>query len=140
MSGAAGTVKSNKSAGITISRFAVIRPTSTVGSATLNAVMAKSAVTAQGAGTATTVQTLDSCTSRPDVCQCLVAQSPMDSMSKTKTSISMTHVACRSKLRPIVRSSVHPRPGNRVAIRSTVVYYSRAAHAFSAGIKCRHCT
>ena len=60
-------------------------------------------------------------------------------MSKTTSSISMTHVACESKLRSIVRPSVHPRPGNLVAIRSAVVYYVRDARAFSAGIKCRHC-
>ena len=51
----------------------------------------------------------------------------------------MTHVACESKLRSSVRSSVHPRPGNWVAIESAVVYHIRAARAFSAGIKCRHC-
>ena len=27
-----------------------------------------------------------------------------------------------------------------MAIGHAVVYYSRAAHAFSAGIRCRHCT
>ena len=31
----------------------------------------------------TTVQTFNSCTSRPDICQCLVVQTPMDNMSKT---------------------------------------------------------
>ena len=30
-------------------------------------------------------------------------------------------------------------PGNWVAIRHAVVYNARAAYAFSAGIKCRHC-
>ena len=92
--------------------------------------------------TGATVQTFNSCTSRPDVCQCLVVQTPMDSMSRTTSSMPMTHVtlACESKLRSIVRSSVHPRPGNWVAIGNAVVYYVRAARAFSAGIKCWHCS
>ena len=34
---------------------------------------------------------------------------------------------------------MHPCTGDRVAIGRAVVYYARAAHAFSAGIKCRHC-
>ena len=51
----------------------------------------------------------------------------------------MTHVACESKLRSFVRSSMHPGLGNYVAIRYGVVYFARAAHTFSAGIKCRHC-
>ena len=52
----------------------------------------------------------------------------------------MTHEACESKLRSVVRSSMHPYPGNWVAIALAVVYYAWAAHAFSAGIKCRHCS
>ena len=34
---------------------------------------------------------------------------------------------------------MHQGPGNWVAIGHAVVYYARAAHAFSAGIKCRQC-
>ena len=34
---------------------------------------------------------------------------------------------------------MHPSPVNRVAIGRGVVYNARAAKAFSAGIKCRHC-
>ena len=34
---------------------------------------------------------------------------------------------------------MYPYPGNQMAIRRAVVYFARAAHAFSAGIKCRHC-
>ena len=49
----------------------------------------------------------------------------------------MTNVACETKLRLVVRSSLHPCPENWVAIGLAVVYY---AHLFSAGIKCRHCT
>ena len=45
----------------------------------------------------------------------------------------MTHVACKSKLRSVVRSPMHPCPGNWVAIGREVVYYARAANAFSAG-------
>ena len=33
---------------------------------------------------------------------------------------------------------MHACPGNLVAIRHAVVYYARAVHAFSAGIKCWH--
>ena len=34
---------------------------------------------------------------------------------------------------------MHPCPGNWVVNGRAVVYYDRAAQAFSAGIKCRHC-
>ena len=51
----------------------------------------------------------------------------------------MTHVVCESKLRSVVRSSIHPCQGNWVAIGHTVVYYAGAVHAFSAIIECRHC-
>ena len=37
----------------------------------------------------------------------------------------MTHVHCESKLRSIIKSSVHPCHGNWVAIEHTVVYYAR---------------
>ena len=86
-----------------------------------------------------TVQTFKSCTSRLDVCKCMVAQTSMTNMSKDMPSTLMTHVACKSKLSSVVRSSMHPCPGNWVAIGSTDVYYARAAHAFSAVIKCRYC-
>ena len=51
----------------------------------------------------------------------------------------MTHVPCESKLRLVVRSSMHPCRGDWVIIGRVVGHYARAAHAFSAGIKCRHC-
>ena len=51
----------------------------------------------------------------------------------------MTHVACESKLRLDLRSSLNPCPENWVAIGRAVVYYARAVHALSAGIKRRHC-
>ena len=51
----------------------------------------------------------------------------------------MTRVACESKLRLVIRSSINPCQGNWVAIGLTVVYYAQAAHTFSAGIKYRHC-
>ena len=35
---------------------------------------------------------------------------------------------------------MHLCPGNVVAIGRAVIYNARAAHTFSAGIKCRHCT
>ena len=34
---------------------------------------------------------------------------------------------------------MYPCPLSRVAIERVFVYYARAARAFSAGIKCRHC-
>ena len=35
---------------------------------------------------------------------------------------------------------MHPCPANCVTIGQAVIYYDQAAQAFSAGIKCRHCT
>ena len=35
---------------------------------------------------------------------------------------------------------MHSYPRNLVIIGRAVVYYARSAHAFSAGIKCQHCT
>ena len=52
----------------------------------------------------------------------------------------MTHVACKSKLRSVGRSSLYPCPRNWVALGRAVVYYDRAALEFSARIKCRHCS
>ena len=86
------------------------------------------------------VRTFNSCTSRPDVCQCLVVQTSMGNMSKNKPDISIKHVDCESKLLSVVRSSMHPWPGNLLSIGRWVVYYARATYAFRAGIKCRHCT
>ena len=57
---------------------------------------------------AITVQIVNSSTSRPDVCQCLVGQIPIDNMSKNKPSTSMTRVASESKLCSVVRSFIHP--------------------------------
>ena len=58
---------------------------------------------------------------------------------KNKPSTSMTHAACESKLisYEAIPTSM---PGNWVAIWRPVVYYVRAAHAFSARIKCWQCT
>ena len=67
-------------------------------------------------------------------------KSPIANMSKNKPNILMTNEACESKLPSVVRSSMHPYPGNRVAIGRAVVYYAWAARKFSAGIKCRHFT
>ena len=52
----------------------------------------------------------------------------------------MTHEACETKLRSVVRSSVHACPGNWVAIGRAVVYYARAARTFSAWIEYWHCS
>ena len=72
-----------------------------------------------------TAQTFNSCSSQPDdVCQCLVAQTSMDNMSKNKPSAPMTHIACESKQLLIVWSETHgvasmPRKlsGNEACIR-----------------------
>ena len=66
------------------------------------------------------VHTFNSCTSRPDVYQCLVLQTPIGNMFRNMP-------------------SKHPCPRNSVAIGRAVVYYARAAHAFTTGIKCWHC-
>ena len=63
----------------------------------------------------------------------------MDDMSKIKSSTSLTHVACGSKLRSVVMSSMHPCLANWVAVGHVVVYYAYDAHAFRTGIKCRYC-
>ena len=60
--------------------------------------------------------------------------------SKNKSRRSMTHIACESKLHSVVRSSMHPCSGNWVAIGHMIVYFARAGHTFSVGIRCRHCT
>ena len=65
---------------------------------------------------------------------------PWITCKRNKSSASMTDVACKSKLRLVVRSFMHPCPGNWVAIGCAGVYYARASHAFSAGIKCQHCS
>ena len=55
----------------------------------------------------------------------------------------MSHVA-ESEQSLVERSGscgrIHALETNWVVIRRAVVYYSLAAHAFSAGIKCRHCS
>ena len=62
--------------------------------------------------------------SRPDVWQCLVAQTHMDSMSKHKPSTSITHIAWKLKVCSVVKFSMHSCPGNWVAIGYVVVYYA----------------
>ena len=57
---------------------------------------------------------------------------------KNKPSSSMTHVACESKLRLVLRSSLHPWPESFVESERTVLYYARDTQASSAGIKFRH--
>ena len=59
----------------------------------------------------------------------MVVKTPMGDMSKNKPNTSMPYVACKSTLRP----------GNWMAIGRAVVYYARATHVFSAGIKCQSC-
>ena len=87
-----------------------------------------------------TVETFNSSTSRPDVCQCLVVQHPRITYKHDNLNISMTHVDCKSEVRLVIRSFLHPYPKKWVAIGHAVVYHARSAHRFSARIKCRHCT
>ena len=87
-----------------------------------------------------TVQTSNSCTSRPDVHQWPIVQATVDNMSANKSSTPMTHVAWKSKIRSVLKSSMHLGPGSWVTVGSAVVYYAWADNTFSAGIKCRHCT
>ena len=77
------------------------------------------------------VQAYNCCSSRPDVCPCLVVQRNMDNMS-------ITRVARESNIRSVVKSSMHSCPADWVAISLAVVYHAWAAHTFSAGMKCRH--
>ena len=58
-----------------------------------------------------TVQTFNSCTSRPDVCQCLVVRTPMYNTSRNTSNTLMKHVACKSKLGSVVRSYIRPCQG-----------------------------
>ena len=70
-----------------------------------------------------TVQTFNSCTRRPVICQCLVVQIPVDNISKYNPKTSMAIVACESKSRSVVRPSVHPCPGNwwKAGVRSCIM-------------------
>ena len=54
--------------------------------------------------------------------------------------ISMTHVYCKSKVRLVIRSFLHPYPKKWVSIGHAVMHYAWSAHEFSARIKCRHCS
>ena len=65
---------------------------------------------------------------------------PWITLQEHKPSTSITHVACESKLHSAVSSFMHPCLGNWVVIGHAVVYFSQAPPAFSAGIKCRHCS
>ena len=69
-----------------------------------------------------TVQTLNVCTSRPDICQCLVVQSPMDSMSKYGKRINYKHSLRIKDTFSCHGSSRHPCPGNWVATGRAVVF------------------
>ena len=49
----------------------------------------------------------------------------------------MEHLKTGAQLFEVI---MHPCKGHWWAIRSVVVCHAQAAHAFGAGIKCRHCT
>ena len=88
-----------------------------------------------------TIQTFNSCTSRPDVCQCRV-QTPTDNMSREK--LIKTHSNHPSSLRLKITFSCKvinaSKPRKLVGKGGAFVYYAWAAQSFSAGIKCWHCT
>ena len=75
---------------------------------------------------------------------------PVDRTSASAWSYKHSWITCRKKakhrvafepkLRSVLRSYMHPCPGNWVEFGRAVVYYARSDQAFSAGIKCRHCT
>ena len=74
-----------------------------------NSNMTEQKVLSRGLGLQiSTVQAFNSYSSRLDICQCLVVQTPMDNMSKNMSSSFLSHVACEYKLWSIVRSSMHP--------------------------------
>ena len=79
------------------------------------------------------VRTCNSCTSRPDVCQCLVVQTSIDKMSN-KPNTFLTNVADESKLRSV---NVRDLWSDSSPVNWVPMNY---AHAFSVGIKSRHCT
>ena len=91
----------------------------------------------KGCWSSCTVQTPYSCTSRPDVRQCLVVQTPNNNKSWNKPITSMTKHTFASI--SYVQLLNHPCPENWVAIGHAVVYYARVAHAYSAEIKNRYC-
>ena len=83
-----------------------------------------------------TVQTCNSCTNRPDVCQCLVGQTPMDNRSKHAKNLRGPR-----SLRTIATfncEAIHAQEtGWQSGMRS--YYYARTAHIFGAGIKYWQC-
>ena len=87
-----------------------------------------------------TVQAFYSCTSRPDVSQCLLVQHQRITWHWNKPGKSLTQVACESMLRSVVRSCIQPCLGNWVEIVRAVVYCARAAHYYTATgtIELRH--
>ena len=82
-----------------------------------------------------TLQTFHSCTGRPDVSQRPLVLIPMNNVSENKPSTPMTHVAYESKLRSVVRSSMP-----KILVGNRACGQARDTQAFSAGIKCRHCS
>ena len=70
-----------------------------------------------------TVQAFNSYSSRLDVCQCLVVQTPTDNMSKNMPSSFISHVACEYELWSVVRSSIYLR--NWVAIKHALCIIPR---------------
>ena len=85
-----------------------------------------------------TVETFNFYTSRPDNLPVHGCTTSHGEHPKNKPSITMNHVACESKIRSVVRLSMHPRSANWVVVWRAAVYCAQASHASSAGIKCQH--
>ena len=64
----------------------------------------------------------------------------MDYMSKNRPSTSITHDVAKLKLCPIVKSSMNSWPAKWETIGRVAVYYAGVGHAFSEGIRYRHCS
>ena len=86
----------------------------------------------------TDIQFLNQLTGRLSIPGCTNTQG--QHVKEIIKSTPMTHIVCKAKIRTVVRSSMHLYLGHWVTIKRAVVYHARSAHAFSAGIKCRHCT
>ena len=58
--------------------------------------------------------------------------------NKLKSKLNTSNL--QSKVRSVLRSSMHPYHENWVAIGRAVVHYALTACSFSTGIKCKHCS
>ena len=57
-----------------------------------------------------TLQTFNSCISRPSVCQCLVVHTPMDNISKGYAKLNNDPRKCSLRIKSVVRPSINQYP------------------------------